>query len=408
MLTVLSEGSGQNSCEKLRVVFISSGPATKFSSGYYVAKAGKSPAMNLLAQVYDIKSFCWTKRSEQPIDEKLVYLLDGLQITISLLRCLLRDRFKAIVTTGIPVLESVPTFITAKLLRIPIIIRETHWYWPDTLASKFTWPINKLMAFNCNLVICPGKKAYAYWRSLGIPEKKIKIIPFYASVLQIDPQIAKLTRELHAKFRNEAVVLYFGRLIKKKGVEYLIKAFAKLEGEFRDVLLVVAGDGPERSNLEKLCAELQLGNVIFTGAVNEEVKPAYFSFADIYVYPSITLELPEEWPLGVVEAMSMGKPVIVTDAVGSAPDVVQQGINGFVVPEKDSNGLYRAMKRIILDKELRKSMGAASANIIKNEFTYDRAAEGLTDAINFVIQPKTQQTPATIQQSSEISLRTTA
>jgi glycosyltransferase involved in cell wall biosynthesis len=364
-------------------MFISSAPATRVSSGYHVFKAGKTPIMDQLAQVYDIKSFCWTKRREQQISLKGVYLLDGFQIITSLLRCLLKGRFNVVVTTGIPVLESVPAFVMAKLLRIPIIFKETHWYWPNTLTSKFTWPINKLMVSSCNLVICPGKKAYAYWRSLGIPEKKIMIVPFYASVLQINPQIKKFAIELRSRFGDKVVILYFGRLIKKKGVDYLIRAFANLQKEFRRVVLLLAGEGPERLNLEKLCRELQLSDVVFTGAVDERIKPAYFLAADIYVYPSITLELPEEWPLGVVEAMSVGKPVVVTTAVGSAPDVVKQGVNGYIVQEKDADALYFAIKRLMEDEELKMNMGMKSKEIIEEFYTYRNATIVLQQAIAY-------------------------
>ncbi len=384
-MSALNVALSQKACERPRVMFLSSAPATKVSSGYHVLKAGKSPIMDQLAQVYDLTSFCWTKRREQLISLKRVYLLDGFQIFTSLLRCLLKGRFNVIVTTGIPVLESVPTFVIAKLFRIPIIIRETHWYWPNTLASKFTWPINKLMVSNCDFVICPGKKAYAYWRSLGVPEKKIKIVHFYTSILRINPQIAKLTGELRAKFEDKIVILYFGRLIKKKGVDYLIKAFAKLQNEFKEVVLIIAGEGSERDNLQRLRRELKLDNVMFTGAVDEEVKPAYFLFADIYVYPSVTIELPEEWPLGVVEAMSVGKPVIVTTAVGSTPDAVKHGVNGCIVPEKDVNALYGAMKSLVIDKELRTKMGTMSRKIIEDAFTYDHAAVSMYETMRQVL-----------------------
>ncbi|QOR94772.1 glycosyltransferase [Thermosphaera chiliense] len=141
----------------------------------------------------------------------------------------MKGRFNVIITTGIPVLESIPAFLMAKLLRIPVIIEETHWYWPSTLISKLMWPINKLMCSKTDLIICPGKRAYVYWRSLGIPREKIKIVHFYTSILQPTPENIESARRIRDKFSGKVIILYFGRLIKKKGVDYLIKAFAKLE-----------------------------------------------------------------------------------------------------------------------------------------------------------------------------------
>lgn len=133
---------------------------------------------------------------------------------------------------------------------------------------------------------------------------------------------------------------------------------------------------------------MKVKNVVFIGAVSEDVKPGYFLAADIYVYPSITLELPEEWPLGVVEAMSVGKPVIVTTAVGSAPDVVQHGVNGYIIPEKDVDASYNALKSLVLDKDLREKMGLASKKIVENAYTYEHAVKGLAEAIIIALRNK--------------------
>lgn len=369
---------------KIRVFFLSSTPLTRMSTGYHVVKGGESQINKQLSQIYDVESFEWTKRIESMYSLKLVYLLDSFQILTSLLRSLLTGRFKVIVMTGMPVLESIPTFIIAKLLRVPIIIRETHWYWPKTLPSMFTWPINKIIVSNSNLVVCPGKKAYEYWHSLSIPNNKLLIVPFYASTLKIDQKIEEAAIDFHTTYRNNVVILYFGRLIEKKGIDYLIKAFAKLHERFDNIVLMIIGEGPERHNLEKLCIQMKLTDVVFRGAVEEKLKAAYFLGADIYVYPSITLGLPEEWPLGVVEAMSVGKPVIVSTAVGSAPDVVKQGVNGFVVQEKNVNALYNAIKIMIENPALRIRMGLASKYIIEEGFTYYHAVKGLDTAIKTV------------------------
>ncbi|QOR94576.1 glycosyltransferase [Thermosphaera chiliense] len=246
----------QKTCKKPKILIISSAPITPYSSGYHVK--GRQPIIERLTQIYDVVPWGWTRRRELPISFKHVYLLDGLPIFLGLTRCILRGRFDVIITTGIPVLESIPAFILAKLLRIPIIVRETHWYWPNTLVAKLAWPINKLMCSNATLVICPGKRAYTYWRLLGIPKEKIKIVHFYTSVLQPTPENVEFAKRLRAEFDDKVIVLYFGRLIKKKGVDYLIKAFAKLEREFENIVLIIAGDGPERQNLENLCGELKV------------------------------------------------------------------------------------------------------------------------------------------------------
>jgi glycosyltransferase involved in cell wall biosynthesis len=241
------------------------------------------------------------------------------------------------------------------------------------------------MVSHSDLVICPGKKAYQYWLSIGIPQQKIMIVPFYTSVLHADENNKKLANELDVKYRNKLVVLYLGRLIKKKGVDYLIRAFQQLQQEFSDTVLVITGEGPEKTHLEELCTELGLSNVEFVDAPDETSKPAWFLFSDVYVYPSVTLDLPEEWSLAVMEAMSVGKPVIVTDAVGSAPDLVRAGVNGYVVIEKDSKALYTALKQVIGNEKLRKQMSVMSKKIIDDSFTYEHAVSAFDEAIKSVL-----------------------
>ncbi len=373
--------------KKLNILLIG-GPITRITSGYHVAKKGKtSPLWQKLSQIHNLQTFRWIKYLHMPISVKLVYLRDGVKIFISLARTILKGQFDVIITTGIPTLESVPAFIIAKFLGIPIVIMETHWYWPNTIISKLTWPINKFMVSHAKMVLLPGIRAKKYWESVRIPPEKLKLVPFYASVLEVNSNHIILAQEMKKKLGNRIVILYLGRLIRKKGIEYLIKAFAQLYEEFKNVVLVIAGEGPERRNLEALCSQLGLNSaVLFTGPVNEEVKPAYFLLADIYVYPSITLQLPEEWPLGVVEAMSVGKPVVVTTAVGSAPDVVKHGVNGYIIPEKDVSALYKSIKTMIEDEELRNKYGMASKKIIEEAFTYDHAVKGLEEALRQILQ----------------------
>lgn len=82
--------------------------------------------------------------------------------------------------------------------------------------------------------------------------------------------------------------------------------------------------------------------------------------------------------------MSVGKPVIATTATGCALDAIRNGVNGYVVPERDSEALYNAIKTIAKDANLRKRMGKESKRIIKSAFNYDRIVEAMAQAIKSV------------------------
>lgn len=110
--------------------------------------------------------------------------------------------------------------------------------------------------------------------------------------------------------------------------------------------------------------------------------------ADIAVYPSITLRSPEEWSLGVIEAMSVGKPIIATTATGCALDAIRNGVNGYIIPERDSEALYNTIKTLTRDANLRNSMGIESKNIINSAFNYDFAVEAMVQVIDAVYKQR--------------------
>jgi len=262
-------------------------------------------------------------------------------------------------------LEAVVVFIISKLLRKPIIIKDTHWYWPDTLPAKLFWPIARFMVKHANLFLC-SKIVAQYYRSSGI-SPRVKEAPVYASVINYNHEDVLRAKKLREKIGRKKIILYFGRLVRYKGASYLIRAFAKLLKESDDIFLIIAGEGPEKERLKKLCNELKLKNILFTGYVKHKDKPMLFLACDIFVHPA-TYEkpekAPEEWGLVINEAMSVGKPVVITTAVG-AKEIVRQGVNGFIVPPANADALYRVIKVLLEDDELRMRMGEMSKEIIK-------------------------------------------
>lgn len=102
----------------------------------------------------------------------------------------------------------------------------------------------------------------------------------------------------------------------------------------------------------------------------------YYAIADIFVLPSLS----EPWGVVVNEAMASGLPIIATEMVGAVGDIVENGINGYVVPAGNPEALYEAMKRLIENEGLRKEMSEQSRRIIKS-WTHKQAVEGFLSAI---------------------------
>jgi len=153
-----------------------------------------------------------------------------------------------------------------------------------------------------------------------------------------------------------------------KGIDILLKAFAQLVKETQHrVKLLIAGAGPERQTLENLATQLGVFNkVIFLGPVPETAKKCIYQASDIFVYVPIVETVPEGRPIAPLEVMSVGLPTILSTAVGSLPD-----LRGGILPVRwgDAEQLYRAMRRMVGDKNFRKYLAESAIKTYKRLVT---------------------------------------
>src|SRR4029079_5398559 len=138
------------------------------------------------------------------------------------------------------------------------------------------------------------------------------------------------------------VVLFCGKLIEKKPPLLLIDAFARVRRE-HPCSLLIAGDGPLRPDAESLVMQLSVPDVHFAGFLDERQLPCAYAAGDVFVLPS---GLHETWGLVVNEAMNFGLPIVASDKVGCADDLVHEGKNGFVVCHQDVDALAGAIGRL--------------------------------------------------------------
>src|SRR5207237_833514 len=134
------------------------------------------------------------------------------------------------------------------------------------------------------------------------------------------------------------VVLFVARLSAVKAPQDLLDAFLDLRQNWNagaPPYLLFVGDGPLRPELEARAKKLANGDVRFLGFCNQSELPALYDLCDVFVLPSHF----EPWGLVVNEAMNAGKPVIVSDQVGAAPDLVKSGQNGFIFRAGDTKDL---------------------------------------------------------------------
>ena len=155
---------------------------------------------------------------------------------------------------------------------------------------------------------------------------------------------------------NKRNILFLGRQEKRKGLPYLLEAYARLKRERPDTRLIVVGpDGGMRAACERYVRKERLEDVVFTGLVPYEELPRYYKTADVYCAPNTGHE---SFGLVLLEAMAAGTPIVASDIDGFA-DVLEDGIEGYLVPPRDADALASAMDRLLSDSALREQMGRA-------------------------------------------------
>ena len=255
--------------------------------------------------------------------------------------------------------------------------RSVQWY---RLAYR------KFVSRWIDAICCNGSLCGDYVRSLGYPAEQLTFghmvadtAGLYDSVLKVSVNEVKALRQtLRAKGH---VFLYVGRLIKRKGVAELLRAWTEFTLDFTgQVTLVLVGDGPERQDLESYAATNGLDNVIFTGTVDYDSIAQYYKLADVFVIS--TLE--DNWSLVVPEAMACGLPVMCSQYNGCHPELITPE-NGWVFDPLNEEDTTARLLDVVNSKDRFVNMGQVSKRIIDTGHTPKHAAQAVYDACRIAI-----------------------
>jgi phosphatidylinositol alpha-1,6-mannosyltransferase len=184
---------------------------------------------------------------------------------------------------------------------------------------------------------------------------------------------------------GKIVFFTMGRLVRRKGIDYVIKALALLAKEFPNLLYVIGGSGPEdyEKELKKQVQELNLeGHVIFLGAIDEDTKNLWYQRQDVFVMPSRQLPDGDVEGFGIVylEAALYGKPVIAGRS-GGISDAVEDGKSGILVDPYSINAIADGMRVFISCPVKRKEMGEYGKNRAISNFNWQFQADHLVRII---------------------------
>jgi glycogen synthase len=237
----------------------------------------------------------------------------------------------------------------ARLHRLPLVLT-VHTSLRHTLAlsdlrsailKTLGGPIERWGEHSADAVLAITPRLFRLLVSDGVEADRVHLIP-----PGVNPSLFEGPFEDPFSGVGRPRVLFVGRLAPQKGVRALVAAAGLLEDESAQVLLV--GDGPERPALQREAERLGVGGRLhFVGFLAHERLPAVMSHADLLVLPSLY----EELGTVLLEAMQAGLP-IVASKTGGIPDVIEDGVNGMLVPPGDPKAIALAIDRLLANRDL--------------------------------------------------------
>lgn len=227
-----------------------------------------------------------------------------------------------------------------------------------------------------------GNHAAEYFKYFGADENKIYYHPFtslHADEVLKEPlsETEKTRYKKKLGVDKSKMVLTIGQFIHRKGFDVLLEAWNKELDE--SCSLVIVGGGEEENQYRQYIADHNLENVQLVGFKQKEEIFEYYKAADLFVLP--TRE--DIWGLVINEAMACGLPVISTNMCLGAVELIENGINGYIVPVNNSNELTEAMKKLLcVDSSV---IGIVNLQKITN-YTYENVIKSHIQAINELVK----------------------
>jgi L-malate glycosyltransferase len=209
--------------------------------------------------------------------------------------------------------------------------------------------------------------------------KDIVVTPFGVD-LSIFKEKTNLSRKEFTPFSDDDFIIGTVKLLEiKYGINFLIHAFHILLQRHPDMSLklLIVGGGNAKEELIELCEDLQIEKqVYFTGMIDHKRIPDYINLIDVYV--ALSIYDSESFGVAIIEAGACSKPVVVAN-VGGLPEVVEDGISGFIVPPRDALSAAEAIERLILNPSLRYDIGREGRARVERLYDWEKNVDQMIE-----------------------------
>jgi glycosyltransferase involved in cell wall biosynthesis len=230
--------------------------------------------------------------------------------------------------------------------------------------SKIIKWISKYGFLLCNKILVFTKKDMKEIKIL-VPKVKIEMMQNAVKVDDFSSKDKSFKNYLSIP-ENGEVILFLSRLIKEKGVYDLIESITTVSIDYKNVYFIIAGEGPERNRMEIICKEKGIEKEVrFTGHIKNKNLLKAYSCADIFVFPTYS----EAMPMVILEALAAGLPIITTP-VGAIPDIIKDGINGFLIEPNSPKLLAEKILLLLYNEERRKRIGEVNIQLAREKYDF--------------------------------------
>ncbi len=248
----------------------------------------------------------------------------------------------------------------------PALVSTCHTWYDNDLALKLYGRLDRLALRRFAGVVAVSPEVKQQLLQAGVSAERVRLI---RNGVPLEGLTTYAPERRHEQTGRGLRVGLVGRFAPEKGIDILLRAVAQLREEFLGVQFVVAGDGPDRPELEQLREQLGLGDAVqFLGQQND--MGALYRSLDVLVSASRQ----EGLPVALLEGMASGLPVVAT-MVGAVPEVVQHSRTGLLVKTESPGELAEAMRKLLLDPALRRSLGEAGRQRVADCFSAQRMME---------------------------------
>jgi glycosyltransferase involved in cell wall biosynthesis len=217
-----------------------------------------------------------------------------------------------------------------------------------------------------DVIIAPSCFLKSKLIQYGFPAEKVIQVPYFVDPVKYQPC-----------YENQGYFLYLGRLVEEKGLKTLLAAMKSL----RNKKLWVLGDGPQRTELEELANKYHLDNLSFRGFLTGRELVNAVENASFIVLPP---EWYENYPLAILEAFAMGKPVVAS-RIGGIPELIDDGKEGFLFTAGDSEDLAQKIDCMLSDPRKLVEMGKAARSKILRCYTPEQHYKGIKQVYNSLV-----------------------